>query len=235
MTTAIAKAKISPQLPAALLDDLKSEALKIEERIGAPTGDFITVTRNKTFRMPGTDAEAPEIRAVVVHWVTLHQYYKGKFDPKDPKPPVCVAAGLVPKELKPWPEVPERQHDNCADCPKNQWEDGKKQCKNQYQLALLPVDDPLADFMLLKVSPTGLKHFDKYVHKITKADVEVPHPIAVITRMYCDPTSEYASVRFDYDGVNLHVEEMAKRRREALARLLTPPTFTIPVPTVAKK
>lgn len=226
-TTAITKAKVTPNLPADLREELSADALSIKDRIGAPSGDFIGVTRDKTFRLPGIDKEAKELRAIVVDFVNFNQYYEGKFDPKNIKPPVCAALAIRQDELKPLDTAPKPQHEDCDSCPQNQWgSDGGKgrACKNQRLLALLPADNPEAGPLgLLKVSPTGIKHFDKYVNTIANSTLPVPHPIAFITRIYFDESADYASLRFEQDGINEQLEVSATRRKEARARLLTPP------------
>lgn len=233
-STIVAKAKSVPQLAPALLEELSADVIAIKDKIGAPSGDFITVGRNKTFKMPGQDAEAPMLSCIVVNWVTVNQYYKGRYDPNNIKPPVCVALGQTPKGMKPFDASPEKQHDDCDSCPQNQWaKDGSgKACKNQRLLAVVPADDPEnGPLMLLRVSPTGIKHFDKYVQEITESGAPVPHPVAVVTLIGFDPKVEYPTLRFKSDGPNPHIAAAAGRRKEALNRLLTPPEFSKPAPT----
>jgi hypothetical protein len=228
-TTAVQRAKITPQLPAEMRDEIASEALAIKDQIGTPSGDNIAVTRDKTFRLPGSDAEAPEITAVIVDWVTYNQYYKGKFDPKNIQPPVCAALGKVIKEMIPIASAPQVQHSNCEECPKNQWgsdpQGGRgKACKNQRLLALLPPDNIAGGpLMLLKVSPMGLTNFDKYVAKFASSNSAVPHAISAVTRISFDQKAEYPLLVFAADGLNEDVEAAAARRKEARARLLTEP------------
>lgn len=224
----IVKAKSTPQLPAALLEELNAEALAIKERLNAPTGDYITATRNKTFKMPGADNEAPSLRCIVIDWVSMNQWYPGRYDPNNIKPPACVALGPKPLEMKPFDGSPDKQHADCGTCPKNQWaKDGSgKECKNQFLLALLPVDDQeKGPIMLLKVSPTGLKWFEKYVRTVTSSGIPVPHPVSVITIISFDEKADYPSLRFATDGPNLDVGVGAARRKEAHERLMVAPSF----------
>lgn len=234
MTTAIQKAKSQPQLPATMLEELNREALDIKERIGTPSGDRIAVNaRAKTFRLPGIDQEAPEITAVIVDWVSLNEYYEGQYDPKNIKPPVCVSLGVKEKELVPFSESPSVQHTDCATCKWNQWgsEGRGKKCKNQRLLAVLsPTDQDTGPMLLLKVSPTGVQYFDKYVSMVTNSGIQVPHPMSIITTLSFDPKSDYASMRFAVGEPNPHVEVAFRRRKEARERLLTPPSFAAKVP-----
>jgi hypothetical protein len=233
MTTQITKAKSQPQLPAVMLEELNREALAIKERIGSPSGDRISVNaRAKTFRLPGMDQEAPEISAIIVDWVSLNEYYEGTYDPKAVKPPVCVALGAIEKELAPVPQSPSPQHTACATCKWNQWgsEGRGKKCKNQRLLAVLsPTDQEHGPMLMLKVSPTGVQYFDKYVSMISQSGIHVPHPMAIVTQLSFDPKSDYASMRFAVGEPNAHVEIAFSRRKEARERLLTPPSFPVKV------
>ena len=46
---------------------------------------------------------------------------------------------------------------------------------------------------VISVSPTGLKHFDKYVNTLADAGV---HPVEVITEVSFDASEAYPSLRF---------------------------------------
>lgn len=226
-TTAVAKAKITPNLPADLREELTQEALNIKERIGAPAGDFITVTREKTFRLPGVDKEGEQLRVIVVDFAAVNQYYKGKYDPKNIQPPVCMAVGIKLDEMHPSKNSPEPQDDGvgCKECPQNQWgTDGRgKACKNQRTLAVVSADEPEGPLMVLKVSPTGVKFWDQYANKIANSGAAVPHVVSVVTLITFDPNSDYPSLRFTVDGLNDKIEQAAARRKEARQRLLAEP------------
>jgi hypothetical protein len=238
--TAVARAKLNPQLPASLKEEFSREALAIKDAIGAPSGDFIGCTKNKTFRLPGSGTEAPEITAIIVDWVTFNQYYPGAYNPKNLQPAVCASLGKVIKDLVPLDGVPDPQSEGCEGCPKNEWGSAGngskgKACKNQRLLALLPPDNPAeGPLMLLKVAPTGIKNFDNYVSKFANSNGIVPHPISVVTRIKFDQSSEYSLLVFEADGVNNDLEAAAARRKEAQLRLLTPPDFGPRTTTVGK-
>lgn len=232
MTTAIQKAKPLPNLPVSILEEMNREALQIADRIAAPSGDFISVTKNKTFRLPGVDTEAPVITAIVLDWVSYNTLYDGKYDPKNIKPPVCVAIGKSEKELAPFPDSPKKAADGCYACPNNQWgTDGRgKLCKNQRMLAVVsPTDQENGPIMVIRVSPTGVKHWDDYAKHIMQGSGPVTHPCGYITEMSFDPSQDYASLRFKPLELNEQLQVAWGRRREALTRLLTPPTFSVPV------
>jgi hypothetical protein len=228
-----AKAKLIPNLPADLKEELAAEAANIKERIGAPAGDYIGVDRNKSFRLPGSDQAGAVLEVVVIDFVAVHQYYPGKYNDKDIKPPVCMAVGHVVKDLKPFDNVPNPQDKldgkpgGCAACKQNQWKSDPggngKACKNQRMLAVVAPDDPTGALMLLKVSPTGTKYWDAYASKIANSGGAVPHPMAVITRISFDPGVDYPSLRFEVAGLNPVMNECGGRRREARERLLAKP------------
>ena len=228
--TAVARAKITPNLPADLREELTQEALAIKERIGAPAGDFIAVTRDKTFRLPGVDKEGESLRVIVVDFAAVNQYYKGKYDPKNIQPPVCMSVGIKIDDMKPSKNSPEPQDDGegCKECPQNQWgTDGRgKACKNGRTLALVSPEDPAGSLMILKISPTGVKYWDNYANKIANSGSALPHVIGVITHITFDPNEEYPSLRFAVDGLNPDVEAAAARRKEARQRLLAEPDLS---------
>jgi hypothetical protein len=227
--TSIQKAKIDLQLPADLKAEFAADALDIKNRLGQPSGDYIGVGRNKTFVMPGTEEESPQLRAIILDWVSVNQFYEGKYDPKNIRPPVCASIGVLVPDMKPLASAPKKQFDGlCADCPQNQWgSDGSgKACKNQRLLALLPVNDQAdGPLMLVKVSPTGIKYFDKYAAMVANTNPDVPHVVSMITAIYFDEAADYPSLRFRAESLNPDVVVAAGRRKEARQRLLVEPSF----------
>jgi hypothetical protein len=238
-STSIQKAKIDLQLPADLKAEFAADALEIKNRLGQPSGDYIGISRNKTFVMPGTDEEAPMLRAVILDWVSVNQFYEGKYDAKNIRPPVCASIGVLVPEMKALPNSPKKQFDGlCEKCPQNQWgSDGSgKACKNQRLLAVLPVADQAeGPLMLVKVSPTGIKYFDKYAAMVANTNADVPHVVSMITTIYFDESADYSSLRFRAEGLNPDVVVAAGRRKEARQRLLVEPSFGAAAPAPAAK
>lgn len=206
-------------------EELAAEAAKMKAMIGAPSGDLIRIGKDKkSFVMPdGATAEALDV--IVASFVSMNQYYEGKYDSKNIQPPKCMALGQEIKLMKPFDDVPDKQNDDCETCAQNQWgSDGKgKACKNQRMLALLSpkaqTDGPL---MLIKVSPTGTKFWDNYVIQVQQ---KVGALIKVVTRISLDPNSEWASLRFSIAGLNENWQEAFPKRATALERLLMKPDF----------
>lgn len=217
----VAKARTAVALPADIREELQADALLIKERIGAPSGDSISIDRNKAFRLPSGETST-ELFAIILDWATLNQFYEGKFDSNAIKPPVCAAQGAKIAELKPVPTAPKPQAENCHDCPKNQWgSDGKgKACKNTRVLAVI-AKDVVEDgpILLLKVSPAALKHIDPYLAKFQNHP-DCPHPLGVVTKIYFGP-EDYPCLRFDIAEANDAgtIATAAVRRKDARARL----------------
>lgn len=222
--TAIVKPKNT--LPANYEEQLAAEALAMAKRIGAPSGDLIRINKDKTFSLPD-GATSPTLGVIVAGFVAVNQYYPGKFDPKEIKPPVCMATGTEIIDMRPWPESPELQgKDGCHTCWANQWgTDGKgKACKNQRMLAVLgpkgQMDGPM---MTLKVSPTGTRYWDNYVTQVMQLTGAL---IKVITEISFDANADYPSLRFKVLGPNDTWQDAFGRRGPAMERLMTKPDFT---------
>ena len=224
MSAVIQKAQPTANLPVNYDEELAAEALVMMRRIGAPSGDLIRINKEKTFSLPSGDT-APVINAVVVGFVSMFQYYEGKYDPKNIAPPVCMALGQEIETLVPFADAPKPQNKDCHTCWANQWgTDGKgKACKNQRLLALLApdmqADGPL---MLLKVSPTGTRFWDSYVNKVMSLTGAL---IKVVTEIKCDEAAEFASLRFNVLRPNDKWQDAFGRRAAALERLMTKPEF----------
>lgn len=222
-TTAVTKARIN--LPADINKELAEEVARIQSRISAPSGDRITVTNSKTFKLPNGQ-EVDEILAVIVDFAAVNLYYTEAYDRNNVTPPACFALGLEPAGLTPSENSPDVQAGSCASCWANQFGSaGKgKACQNTRLLALLPLDatedTPL---VVLKVSPTAIRAFDGHVSAVAR---KYGLPVrAVITRFYFSQDSDYATLRFADEGLadkNL-VLLAQSRKEEALQRVLTEP------------
>jgi hypothetical protein len=225
MSVPVPKAKLDVQLSVGQLEELNAEAMKLADRL-ASNSDQIRTTRGKTFRMPGTELETPELTCIIVDYVNYFEFYKGKFKEDDPKPPVCVAASPTLSDMSPFEGVPEPQSDKCASCPRNVWIEGAgKECKNQMMLAVLPVNDQAGSrIMRLKISPTGLRFAAKHIATVTNAkDVPAPHPATVVSLLTFDPKPDYPSVRFSIAQPNPDYVAALSRRTEARQLLLQSP------------
>lgn len=233
-------ATIQNQLPADIRAMLAQQVASDIERLGAVGGkDTIRVTQDKKFELPNGDV-VDELEAVIVDFVYRNEYYIGAFNRKATQPPACFAINPVAADLKAEDLSPLKQSDEgCATCQQNQYGsspagDGKA-CKNTVFLAVMP-PDATADspIWVLKTSPTAIKHFNSYVAKVART-AQVPVN-AVTTKIFFDPSSTYASVRFDALGVNPVFAVTQARQTEARHRLMQlPDVSNFEMPTTASK
>lgn len=204
-------------------DQLRNELATLKERVDPPSG-FMISTKGKVFTLPdGSSSDGP-MDAVILDWVTANTYFEGIYNPKDIKPPACFAIGREVNALVPSDRSPSKQSDACKGCPMNEWgsdpQGGKgKACKNTRRLLVVPVkakEDTQP--WVISVSPTGLKHFDKYVN--TLADLGT-HPIEVATEIAFEESEPFPSLRFKplnkHDSVEL-MWALKERGQEVLVQ-----------------
>lgn len=145
---------------------LQAQLDAIRSKIQAPTGKAIKIDRSgEEFEVPGIGLVPAPMRVVVVAFTNRNDFYENPYDATNVVPPTCFAIGDEIKAMAPDKSVPEPEGQTCATCALNQWgSEGKgKACKNQKIVAVLPPDDPNADILVVKVSPTGVKDFDGMV------------------------------------------------------------------------
>ena len=192
-------------------EQLRAEVAQLKDRVDPPSGYLIS-TKGKVFTLPDGSSNPGPLNCVILDWASSYTYFEGIYNPKDIKPPACFAFGRVISDMKPSDSAPKKMHENCKECPMNQWgsdpQGGKgKACKNMRRLLVVPIDaDENAQPWVLRVSPTGIKHFDKYVSTLSDLD---KHPIQVSTRIGFEENEAYPSLRFavtgqlDDDSINL--------------------------------
>lgn len=219
-------------------EELKKRAADIGNRIQAPSGDFIRITQDKKFKLP-TGAESPgPMNLVILDFINVNQYFDRPYKEGDKTPPACLAVGQNPKDMTPDASSPDKQAENCQECPNNEFgsKGAGKACTNTRVLAVVEDnDDPKAPIYLLKVSPTGIKSFDGYVGTIkTQFD---SLPISVVTEVYFDPNLKYGSLRFGNPVPNKNLAVHFNRIDEATARLKVVQDVSAytPPPKTAKK
>ena len=187
---------MSDNLPINYAEQLAKEAEAIGARIASPSGDRIRFDGNRALIAPdGT--EGTELEVVIVEFISSNLFYDGQFDRNNPQPPGCFALGPEPSELVPSPNSPNRQSDNCALCPNNQFGSaGKgKACKNTRLLAVMPVamDGETPPVWIMSIPPTSLKSFDGYVKTLSVKHKTVP--IGVVTKISLDNSVSFAADR----------------------------------------
>ena len=205
-------------------------------------GSIVTLsTRDKRFSL-GDDDLGDEIDVVVADSAFEHAYYDRPYDEDNPSPPACFAIGKSEKDLKPHANSPVPQHDNCKDCPLNEFESalvGKgKACKNKRRLALFAHgDDGLSteQMVILPIAPTGLKNYAVYA-KGVNAKFKRP-TYGVVTTMGFSDKKTYPIVTHKMKAV-LEEDDVArvfKHKSQIEDILLEPYDVSSYEPPVAKK
>jgi hypothetical protein len=202
------KAKADEQKGKDVLDiqaQIRAELDVIKTTVAPPSG-FVISTKGRVFGLPDGSVDEGPMYCVIADYVSMNMYYTGAYNANAVQPPACWALGKDLVNLGPSANVPSPQSTLCSDCPKNEWGSaaggGKgKACKNTRRLmvvgaALLETNLAEAQPYILSVSPTGLKHFDKYVTSLSDQGI---HPAQVVTEISFDPNSAFPSLRFKLD------------------------------------
>lgn len=217
---------LQKQLPADLRAQLAAQIAADMGRLGAVGGkDTIRITQDKKFELPTGDL-LDSLEVAIVDFVYRNEYYPVAFNRKQITPPSCFAISETAATLKPSERAPQPQGADCGTCQQNQFGSSQqgdgKACKNAVMMAVLPLNaDADTPLWVIKTSPTAIKHFNSYVAKVARV-AQVP-VTAVATKLFFDPASTYASVRFDTIGVNPVFEATLSRRDEARHRLMQEP------------
>jgi hypothetical protein len=207
-------------------DELRKELETLKERVDPPSG-FKISTKGKVFTLPdGSSSEGP-LTCIILDWVTANVWFEGIYNPKDIKPPSCFAVGRLVNELAPSENSPNKQHATCKGCPQNEWGSaatGKgKACKNTRRLLLVPTNaDENTMPWVIDVSPTGLKHFDKFVGTLSDNG---KHPIEVVTDISFEESEPFPSLRFAPVSVNENVEMTWALKQHGENILMQEPQF----------
>lgn len=110
-----------------------------------------------TIEKDGTKKPSEFLTGVIICNHDVNSYYSKPLDPDKPIPPDCWSNdGRVGHEAG--------QTIVCATCERNQFIDGKKECKNKRKIFILPEDSILP--YLLVIPPTSLKAWGEYVYSL---------------------------------------------------------------------
>lgn len=206
-------------------ESLAAEANQLADRIQAPGGDKIKLTKDKKFKLPdGTVQEGP-LTVVILDFVSVNEFYDRPYKEGDYSPPACYAIGTeVNDKLTPSAKSPDKQAATCKECPNNEWgskNDGKA-CSNKRRLAVISPDaNPDSPMYILEVSPTSVKAFDSYVSTV-RTQFGMP-PIGVVTDVFFDPSVDYQNLRFGNPQSNPNLEDHFARKQAAKDRLAAEP------------
>lgn len=180
--------------------ELRKQVATLRETVAPPSG-YVISTKAKQFTLPDGRQSAGPLDCIILDHVSANLYYTGAYNPTQPSQPDCFAIGRIVNDMKASENAPKRQDENgCAVCAFNQWgsapSGGKgKACKNTRRLLVVPHDivDDKAQQYILNVSPSGIKHYDKYIDMLASSE---RHPIQVVTSISFDPNEAYPSLRF---------------------------------------
>lgn len=223
-------ATLANQLPADIREQIAKEIANDIQRVGSTGGkDQVRVGQDKKFEMPdGTKVDSFE--AHVVGFVYRNEYYDKPYNKNNPSPPACFAIGESEGGLIASDNSPSKQGQECVSCQWNEFgsdpNGNGKACKNNVFIALLPTDDQVSehDIWVMKISPTGIRPFNKYVKTLLQQNV----PLSLVrTRIFCDEDTSYASVRMEAIGFEAdNYSILQKRKPEAITRLSQEPDLT---------
>lgn len=207
------------------------------------------------------DAPLPgnEMAVVILDTVFENVYYEGRYDPDTPSAPTCFAFGRDEAELAPHDVVvkaDQAQHDNCADCPMNEWgtaETGRgKACRNTRRLAMIPAgtfdrngdlelfDDPdhfaTTTMGFMKLPVTSVKGYANFVKQVAGA-LKRP-PFGIITRVAVVPDAKTQfKVTFEALGKvdDALMASIMARREEAMSVIEFPYSLEVDEPEATPK
>jgi len=221
--TAVAIKKTSGGAVISIQEQLKAQAAAMAGRTQPASGLNIKLTKDKKFQLPNGQKVDGPLELVVVDFVSRNKFYDRPFDQNNPVAPACFAIGLEPKQMVPSDSSPEKQSDDCASCPLNQFKSGAngkgKACKNTRYLAVLPPDATEdEELWFLEVSPTGLKSFDGFVNS-TMRTFQMP-PISVVVDVDFDPNADYQTLTFGNVRPNENLAVHYPRQAEAMEILM---------------
>jgi hypothetical protein len=199
----------------------KVELALMSSRLQPASGITVRASPGWITLPDGTKTDQP-LSLVIVDFVTAHNFYEKGYNAKEIVPPGCFAVGTNPKEMFPSDTSPNKQYDNCQECPQNMWNSGKdgkgKACNNERMLAVMPPDaDANTPIWLLKVSKGAAKGFDGYIAGLQRMQTL---PYEVITTVSLLEGVDYPSFVFSDPEPNADKATHFARKAEAKELLM---------------
>lgn len=240
MTEETKSLRVRPQDIAALDAKFASEAAEIKQMIAAPGAPKLSINRNGNFQLPDGSELGPEIRVVVVDFITANRYYPGVYNAQNPTPPVCFAFGKVLADMAPSTNSPEPQHETCTGCPMNEFGSAitgrGKACKNTRELAVILEEDIEADeppIYQLSCPPTAIKSFDGFVAQCSR--IVAGPPIKAVVTVKVVPQGSYNTISFTDADNNPEYAYHAQFMEQALDLISREPDLSNYVPSSQQK
>lgn len=156
-------------------------------------------TAGKRFKFPDGASSPGPMDCIVLDYVEYNALYEGAYNPADLKSPICWAYGKYADEMGPNELEVDGVSETCAKCPKNAWtpnpsnpKKSVKECKNQFRLAVVePNATESSEIYILGVSPTGRKHWSKYLATLKMANMRERR---VVTTVDWDPNVQQTMI-----------------------------------------
>jgi hypothetical protein len=170
---------MTENLPVNWQEQMAQEAKAVARAFRPTTGQISTKSGILSYMdrpLPGN-----KIECIILAAIFENNLFDGKFDPRNPRNPVCYAFGQYQPdgskpEMVPFKEIKSPVAATCFECPNSKWgsdEDspsGKgKLCKEIYKLGLIPVataidTDVKGEMAILRVPVTSRKNFEVFVN-----------------------------------------------------------------------
>jgi hypothetical protein len=193
-------------------------------------------TRGGILAVDGTPIPGNSIDVIVLLSVHENKFYEGEFDPDNFAIPDCYAFGDVNNEedpsegMAPHPEAPNKQHDNCEECPMNQWGSAAKgrgkACKNVRNLYVMdsseiegtPKEIEAAELRRLTLPVTSVKNWGRYAAQVAD-DMERPSWGVITTISIVPDAKTQFAVVFEFKELINFTQETYDALKKKLAAL----------------
>lgn len=188
---------MTENLPTNWKDQMANEA-KVLARSFRPSTTQIS-TKSGIMTYMGQAVPNNELNVIILATINENNFFEGKFDPRNPRNPICFAFGKPqpdgskPSMVPPAELVePNRQASNCDVCDWSKWNSdsesvsGKgKRCKELYKLGLIPVSGDGNEMAILRVPVTSRKNYEVYINTLAAAAARPPW--GVVTKVKVKP------------------------------------------------
>jgi hypothetical protein len=172
---------MTDNLPTNWQDVMANEAKALAKSFRPSTTQISTKSGIMSYM--GQAVPGNKIEVVILATIFENNFFEGKFDPRNPRNPICFAFGKPEAngdkpEMIPHPDIPEknRQDKTCDLCPWSKWASdtesvsGKgKRCKELYKLGLIPVGAESDEMAVLRVPVTSRKNYEVYINSLAAA------------------------------------------------------------------
>lgn len=214
--------------------DLKAHAKEVAHNEGTDSS-AITI-QHGTMMYREQPIPDNEIDVIIIASTTERCYYDKPYDPDVISSPACFAQSRESRGLVPHENVPEPQAESCDVCPMAEFGSAKvgkgPACKTYRKLIMIPSDTaaedvPKAEMAYLKVSPTSVKNWSKYVQQLV-ASAGIP-PWAAKTKIKVVRDKKTIH-QIQFSGIGQIEDEdilmaIHSRIEEAESKLLQPYTY----------